>query len=475
MQIWSEPLQKFRLAGQGHVRRAAAADPADRERLATYFDPLPFWYAPLEDAADRGGRLSAARDHAAADGRCTTRGIRRTRGCARSWPTNASLHESRHRRRSSGLADDDWVWVESPHGRIRCRIRTMEGVEPSTVWTWNAVGKQAGAWGLANDAPEATTGFLLNHLIAEHAAEGRRRCRAGCPNPIRSPGRRRGSTCACGSCKAAPQRDRRRGRCSIRCRRCRSDASLRRPACAGTRDEARPRHRSRHLRRLSRLRDRVQGVERRVGDQRAADRLTIPTAPIRRACGSTASATTKSASIRRRRPSISRCRACIARTPTCVTVCPTGASYKREDGIVLVDQDRCMGCNLCAWACPYGARELDRVLRHDEEVHAVRRPRPRRALPEHERQPACVLACPTHARHFGDFEDPGVEGVAAHRGARRIRPAASRSATSRSTATCRRASRRRWCGCERWRRLAAGAAASPLARLIDAARRFAQR
>ena len=43
----------------------------------------------------------------------------------------------------------------------------------------------------------------------------------------------------------------------------------------------------------------------------------------------------------------------------CVTVCPTGASYKRADGIVLVDPDKCMGCNYCAWACPYGARELD--------------------------------------------------------------------------------------------------------------------
>ena len=44
----------------------------------------------------------------------------------------------------------------------------------------------------------------------------------------------------------------------------------------------------------------------------------------------------------------------------CVTVCPTGASYKRaEDGIVLVNEDACIGCSLCAWACPYGARELD--------------------------------------------------------------------------------------------------------------------
>ena len=44
--------------------------------------------------------------------------------------------------------------------------------------------------------------------------------------------------------------------------------------------------------------------------------------------------------------------------PDCVTVCPTGASYKRvEDGIVLVNPDTCIGCRLCAWACPYGARE----------------------------------------------------------------------------------------------------------------------
>jgi Fe-S-cluster-containing dehydrogenase component len=46
--------------------------------------------------------------------------------------------------------------------------------------------------------------------------------------------------------------------------------------------------------------------------------------------------------------------------PPCVPVCPTGASYKRkEDGIVLVDYDKCIGCSYCSWACPYGARELD--------------------------------------------------------------------------------------------------------------------
>ena len=102
----------------------------------------------------------------------------------------------------------------------------------------------------------------------------------------------------------------------------------------------------------------------------------------------------------------------------CVTVCPTGASYKRADGIVLVDQDRCMGCNLCAWACPYGARELDassgtmkKCTLCADRVHDER-------LPEVERQPACVLACPAHARHYGDFDDPDshVSQLTAERG-----------------------------------------------------------
>ena len=43
----------------------------------------------------------------------------------------------------------------------------MDGVNPNTVWTWNAIGKRAGAWNLAADSPEFTKGFLLNHLIGE--------------------------------------------------------------------------------------------------------------------------------------------------------------------------------------------------------------------------------------------------------------------------------------------------------------------
>ena len=71
-----------------------------------------------------------------------------------------------------GFADLDWVWVTSHHGRIRCQLKTMEGVEANTVWTWNAVGKQAGTWGLADNATEATAGFLLNHLISELLPKG---------------------------------------------------------------------------------------------------------------------------------------------------------------------------------------------------------------------------------------------------------------------------------------------------------------
>ena len=94
----------------------------------------------------------------------------------------------------------------------------------------------------------------------------------------------------------------------------------------------------------------------------------------------------------------------------CVTVCPTGASYKREeDGIVLVDQSKCMGCNLCAWACPYGARELDEEQGVMKKCTLCVDRIYDEALPSEDRQPACVLTCPTHARFFGDLDDPDSE------------------------------------------------------------------
>ena len=94
----------------------------------------------------------------------------------------------------------------------------------------------------------------------------------------------------------------------------------------------------------------------------------------------------------------------------CVTVCPTGASYKRaEDGIVLVNEDHCMGCGLCAWACPYGARELDAKAGVMKKCTLCVDRIYNRNLPEEDRIPACVRTCPANARHFGDLGDPTSE------------------------------------------------------------------
>jgi Fe-S-cluster-containing dehydrogenase component len=103
----------------------------------------------------------------------------------------------------------------------------------------------------------------------------------------------------------------------------------------------------------------------------------------------------------------------------CVTVCPTGASYKRaEDGIVLVNEDACIGCGLCAWACPYGARELDQAAGVMKKCTLCVDRIYNDNLPEEDREPACVRTCPTGARHFGDYADPdsNVSRLSAERG-----------------------------------------------------------
>ena len=188
MQIWSEPLQKFRLAGQGLYDGPRPPREADRLRLARYFDPLPDWYPPLEsDPGCEGVGTGFVAPSGDPDGGPAGAPIadpyplhaitQRPMTMYHAWDSqNAwlrqilgdnALYVHTDTAAAMGLADGDWIWVESRTGRIRVRMRTMHGCEPGTVWTWNAVGKMAGAWGLSTDASEATSGFLLNHLIGE--------------------------------------------------------------------------------------------------------------------------------------------------------------------------------------------------------------------------------------------------------------------------------------------------------------------
>ena len=90
----------------------------------------------------------------------------------------------------------------------------------------------------------------------------------------------------------------------------------------------------------------------------------------------------------------------------CVTVCPTGASYKREeDGIVLVNSDTCIGCKLCSWACPYGAREYDENAGVMKKCTLCIDKIYNENIPKEDRVPVCVSTCPAGARSFGDLSD----------------------------------------------------------------------
>ncbi len=96
--------------------------------------------------------------------------------------------------------------------------------------------------------------------------------------------------------------------------------------------------------------------------------------------------------------------------PACVSVCPTGASYKRAaDGIVLVNEDICIGCKLCSWACPYGAREFDADEGVMKKCTLCIDRIYNETLDEADRVPACVATCPVGARHFGDLGDPASD------------------------------------------------------------------
>ncbi len=170
LHLYSEVLLKFRLAAEG---KRSGRQPPDhlRERVATHFDPLPFYSETLENQTIDKDRypLSAI--------------TQRPMAMYHSWDSQNAWLRQIHAHNylfvnprvgaSNGFDDGDWIWVESAHGRVRCMCRFSEAVEPGTVWTWNAIGKASGAWALEADANESRKGFLLNHLISEEIPSGR--------------------------------------------------------------------------------------------------------------------------------------------------------------------------------------------------------------------------------------------------------------------------------------------------------------
>jgi Fe-S-cluster-containing dehydrogenase component len=118
-----------------------------------------------------------------------------------------------------------------------------------------------------------------------------------------------------------------------------------------------------------------------------------------------------------------QCQQC--ENPPCTKVCPVGATWKENDGIVVIDYDWCIGCRYCMAACPYGARHFNwaaPTLPKDElnlNTHVLgNRPRPKGVVEKCTfciqrtrvgRYPACAEACPVGARKFGNLLDPEGE------------------------------------------------------------------
>ncbi|WP_353473402.1 molybdopterin oxidoreductase family protein [Salipiger sp. H15] len=163
VQLWSEPLRRFQRAAEGQGERLPP-EPL-RDRLAAVMTPLPVWYPPLSDSP---GDAEDYPLHAL---------TQRPMAMYHSWGSQNAWLRQIHGSdplyvpgswwRELGLQEGDWVRVVSAHGEITAPAARMEAQNPDVVWTWNALGKRRGAWGLDPDAPEATRGVLLNHLIPE--------------------------------------------------------------------------------------------------------------------------------------------------------------------------------------------------------------------------------------------------------------------------------------------------------------------
>ena len=156
-QLYVEPMRKFQLAAEGHGKR----QPPEhlRERVRAAMEPLPVWTV----STDEDYPIHAL--------------TQRPMAMYHSWGTqNAWLRQIHGVNplyvptkiwEANGFKDGDWARVTSPHGEITVPVAHQAALNENTIWTWNAIGKRKGAWALDEKAPEATKGFLLNHIIHE--------------------------------------------------------------------------------------------------------------------------------------------------------------------------------------------------------------------------------------------------------------------------------------------------------------------
>lgn len=85
--------------------------------------------------------------------------------------------------------------------------------------------------------------------------------------------------------------------------------------------------------------------------------------------------------------------------PICMEVCPTKAIYKRDDGIVLINEKNCVGCGYCSWACPYGAMQYDAKKGKMSKCTFCY------DYIDQGKAPACVAACPMRVLEFGEITE----------------------------------------------------------------------
>ena len=160
--LYSEPMRKFQLAAEG----VGEQQPPEhlREQLKAVMSPLPIWYSTqAKSEEDNEYPVHALTQRPMA--------MYHSWGSQNAWLRQIHglnpLYVPTKLMKNHNLKTGDWVKLSSIHNTITVPVAEMAGLNENTVWTWNAIGKRKGAWALDPNAPEATKGFLLNHLIHE--------------------------------------------------------------------------------------------------------------------------------------------------------------------------------------------------------------------------------------------------------------------------------------------------------------------